>query len=123
GPGSLDEFSPRWPEVLAAVRSRNVLVQALLLDAQPSDLEAGRVTLSFQHGLHCERIQEQQNLALVQDAIFQVFDVRLAVACKVAPEAFERPARTRPEDHPVVRAVLREVGGEITGVVGRGEGD
>ncbi|MHB8738142.1 MAG: DNA polymerase III subunit gamma/tau, partial [Candidatus Dormibacteria bacterium] len=49
GPGSLDEFSPRWPEVLAAVRSRNVLVQALLLDAQPSDLEAGRVTLSFQH--------------------------------------------------------------------------
>jgi hypothetical protein len=59
----------------------NRAVQALLRSARPIGGEDGTVVLGFPYPFHRERIEDQKNRVIVEDAISRVFGQRVRIRC------------------------------------------
>ena len=83
----LEQLRDAWQRsVLPAVRERSVPTAALLGEAQPAALEGDTLTIEFAAGaeFHRRQAEEQRNVALLREALYEVTGRRLAVATTVA---------------------------------------
>jgi hypothetical protein len=84
---ALTQLQDAWQRsVLPAVQERSIPVATLLGEAHPSVLEGDIVTLEFAPAadFHRRTVEEPKNLALVQEALYEVTGRRLAVATVLA---------------------------------------
>jgi DNA polymerase-3 subunit gamma/tau len=83
----LEQLQDAWQRsVLPAVRERSIPVGTLLAEARPAALEGDTLTVEFVAGadFHRRQLEEQRNLALVRDALYEVTGRRLAVSTVLA---------------------------------------
>ena len=74
----------RWNDVLEACGATNRSVQALLRAGRPVSGDGESIVLGFPYEFHRERIEDQKNRAIVEDAISRVCGYRVRVRCTSA---------------------------------------
>ena len=109
----LEQLQDAWQRsVLPAVRERSIPVATLLTEARPSGLEDDTLTLEFAPGadFHRKQVEEQKNLTLVRDALYEVTGRRLAVATAlgVAVEDDRAGGEDEPLDEHAVITLLKD---------------
>ncbi len=109
----------RWDRLLSAARSHDPKVQGLLNSSRPLGLERGALVLGFASDLLCEKMERDQNLETLREALREALGRPLDVRCvltskwqreKASPEA---PAV---EDGGMVATALRDLGAEVADV-------
>jgi len=74
----------RWNEILESCGAINKSVQAMLRAGRPIGGDGESIVLGFRYDFHRERIEDQKNRAVVEDAIGRVFGQRVRVRCTQA---------------------------------------
>ena len=123
----------RWPEVLNALRPRNLSLEALMRSCRPVAVEGDVVVLGFDYDFHRGKVEEEQNRRDVEEALGGLVGRRYRVRCVLAKDVQqERPVvspqrlasdsgggkATSPVDQimaddPVVRAAVEDLGAQI----------
>jgi len=82
----LERLRLLWSSVIDAVRTANAMVGALLGDARPAALEAGRLTISFPRGAEFSKRKADSNRDLLKTALHTVTGHSLAVEFELSGE-------------------------------------
>lgn len=120
----------RWPELLNALRPRNLSLEALMRSCEPVGIEGDVVVLGFSHDFHRSKVEEDRNKQIVEQALSDLIGQRYRVRCVLTQQ--ERAARTsqRPAsdsasgkaaspteriiaEDPVVRAAVEDLGAQV----------
>jgi DNA polymerase-3 subunit gamma/tau len=89
-PLALSQLQEQWQRaVLPAVQSRSIPVASLLGEARPAALEGETLTLEFPASadFHRRQAEEQKNLVVIRDALYEVTGHRLGVVLALGDEA------------------------------------
>jgi len=132
GDGSLtlEVLRSRWPEILNALRPRNLSLEALMRSCEPVAVEGDVVVLGFVHNFHRSKVEEEHNRRDVEDALSGLVGQRYHVRCVLAHQergaALSRrstpgaaigkaasPAERIIAEDPVVRAAVEDLGAQI----------
>jgi DNA polymerase-3 subunit gamma/tau len=84
GEVSVDWLKANWARVLAAVRPHNRSVEALLKACEATDITGDVVTLGFYYAFHKERVSEEANRKVVEEALSALAGRALRVKCVLA---------------------------------------
>jgi DNA polymerase-3 subunit gamma/tau len=113
-PLELEQLQDAWQRsVLPAVRERSIPVGTLLAEARPAALHGDTLTVEFLAGadFHRRQLEEQKNITLVRDALYEVTGRRLAITTALAdvPErAPAAPDEDQPLDEDAVISLLKD---------------
>jgi len=109
--GSLtpEALRSRWPELLNALRPRNLSLEALMRSCEPVAVEGDVVVLGFAHNFHRSKVEEEHNKQIVEDVLSSLIGQRYRVRCVLA-----RRERTATASH---RSKSEPVGGKVTSSV------
>ena len=132
GDGSLtpETLRARWPELLNALRPRNLSLEALMRSCEPVTVEGDVVVLGFVHSFHRSKVEEEHNKRVVEDALSALVGQRYRVRCVLAHQerAVTSSRRSKPAtaggkaassaerilaEDPVVRAAVEDLGAQI----------
>ncbi len=128
GDGSLkpEVLRARWPELLNALRPRNLSLEALMHSCEPVAVEGDVVVLGFTHAFHRGKVEEEQNKRVVEDVLSHLVGQRYRVRCVLAsreqtaapappPTAGSGGAKTAPaaETDPLVRVAVEDLGAQV----------
>ena len=86
GPLSLEVLRSRWPELLDALRPRNLSLEALMRSCELVSVEDSDVVLGFAHGFHRIKVEEDQNKQVVEDVLSDLLGKRYRVQCVMVGE-------------------------------------
>jgi DNA polymerase-3 subunit gamma/tau len=78
---ALELIQNRWKEVVLLVKDSNASVASVLRTARPYALEDRTLHLMIAYRFHKERLEAQKNRMLVEAALFELFGVKLRLAC------------------------------------------
>ncbi len=105
----LEELQSAWRHsVLPAVEHRNIPASSMLVAAHPAKLEGETLTLEFPPDarFHRERAEEPRNVAVLQEALFEVTGRRLSIVFATG----EPPVSDQQEpEHPVTEKEIVEL--------------
>ncbi len=111
---TVDSLRENWNRLLASVRQRNKMAEALLRDAQPVKIEGKQIVLGFHHEVHAERFEKQANgKELIETAFAEIFKQPYRVKCVLSPQIARKKAV---ESDPLIRTAVRQWGAEITDI-------
>jgi DNA polymerase-3 subunit gamma/tau len=130
---TIETLRDRWPEVLNALRPRNLSLEALMRSCRPVAVEGDVIVLGFDYDFHRGKVEEEQNRQDVEEALGGLVGRRYRVRCVLAKDVQqERPvvSSQRPgsdsgggkttspmdqiiADDPVVRAAVEDLGAQI----------
>jgi DNA polymerase-3 subunit gamma/tau len=126
GDGSLtpEVLRGRWPELLNALRPRNLSLEALMHSCEPVAVEGDVVVLGFAHNFHRGKVEEEQNKRVVEDVLSRLVGQRYRVRCVLlskerhiaaapGPVAAPDGGKAPPEMDPVVRAAVEDLGAQV----------
>jgi DNA polymerase III subunit gamma/tau len=102
----LERVQTIWPAVAEAVRERNQMVGALLLDAKPTGLDGDRLTVCFPDDAAFSKKKAETNRELVGEALRGLTGHSLSVVYELGGVAARPEAEALSEDDLVAR--LRE---------------
>ena len=112
-----------WGQILRSIRQRNRSVEAFLKDCEPMSVEADAVTLGFYYGFHRDRVNEDKNRKVIEEALADVAGGHYRVKCVLYEgDRQEREKQTtadRREEllrHPVVREAIEQFGATVVDV-------
>jgi DNA polymerase-3 subunit gamma/tau len=112
-----------WGRLLQAIRPRNRAVEALLKSCEPMSVRGDCVTLGFYFGFHRDRVNEDKNRAVVEEALAELAGRALRVKCSLCQADREQKendseAKRREEllDNPVVREAIQHYGAKVVDV-------
>ncbi len=116
-------LTENWGRVLQAVRAKNKTVEAYLKSCEPVAMKDGLVTLGFYHTWHRDRISEDRNRKLVEDALSSLAGKPCRVECKLYDgnrEAREKETKSSRREallnHPVIRDAIDGLGAVVVDV-------
>ena len=114
---TLDAVQERWKRILAEMKARDPVVQALLNSARPGSVQDGVVILNVAHEFARSKLDRQQTRQLVQDVLSQVCEQKCRVEFRVAPspssvERKQTGDKDKWADDPVVQAA-KGLGAEV----------
>jgi hypothetical protein len=119
----LSWLTENWGRVLQAVRAKNKTVEAYLKSSEPVAMKNGLVTIGFYHPWHRDRINEDRNRKLVEDALSALAGTPCRVECRLFDgnrEAREKETRsTRREEllnQPAIRDAIDGLGAIVVDV-------
>jgi DNA polymerase-3 subunit gamma/tau len=117
---ALKSLQDNWPQILAAIKIRNMHVEAILRDCQPAAVEGDRITLNARSPFHKERLEDDRSKRLVGEAISTIMGQPCRIKCILATDGSKQGPTNRDKiqaaaDDPVVKAAL-ELGAEIADV-------
>jgi hypothetical protein len=126
-PVGVEDVWQRWPSFLDALRPKDLSLEALMRSCEPVSVDADVVVLSFAHGFHRSKVEDEKKRRIVEDTLSGVFGRRLRVRCvtgvaqggRTVPDTGDGAGGTREgneEDGPVdplVRMALDELGAEV----------
>jgi DNA polymerase-3 subunit gamma/tau len=101
-----------WNRLLAMMREKDKVVEALLRSCTVAGLEGNSLKLTTQVKLACEKINDQpQTRQLISNMLSEVLGFQCSVQCTLASG---RPAKTKEvQPDSLVATALRDLGGEI----------
>ena len=112
-----------WGRVLQAIRPRSRVVEALLKSCEPVSVQGDTVTVGFYHGFHKDRMNEDKNRLVVEEALAEVAGERYLVKFVLysgnRPEREQQATADRREEllqNPVVREAIKEFGAQVVDV-------
>jgi DNA polymerase-3 subunit gamma/tau len=109
---TLENLRAEWDRMLAHVRSRNKMAEALLRAAEPIKIEDQQITLGFRYEGHAERFEKQaKGKVLIEKAIEEIFKQPYRVKCVLSPQKAKVKAV---ESDPLIHAAVSQLGAEIT---------
>jgi DNA polymerase-3 subunit gamma/tau len=104
-----------WQEILSLVRRQNPRAYGLLNSCKSRYVRGDRLVLNFASDVLTEQMQKQENLEVVQRALFQVYQREMTIHCSV--DTVKRDAiPTGVDDDGMVAAALRDLGGELVDI-------
>jgi len=105
GDGSLtpEALRSRWPELLNALRPRNLSLEALMRSCEPVAVEGDVVVLGFAHGFHRSKVEEEHNKRVVEDVLSGVIGQRYRVRCVLAHQERDVTSSRRSKPEPAGR--------------------
>lgn len=109
---SVETLRSEWDRVLASVRMKNKMAEALLRDAEPIKIEEKQIFLGFRYEGHAERFEKQaKGKVLIEKAIEEIFAQPFRVKCVLSPHK----ARVKAvESDPLIQTAVSQLGAEIT---------
>jgi DNA polymerase-3 subunit gamma/tau len=108
-------LSDSWPKILAAVRQQNPKTCALLNSFKSRYMHGDILVLCFASDLLKSQMEKRENLEIVQQALYQVFQRDIRVQCSV--DTAKRDAiPPGVDDDGMVAAALRDLGGELADI-------
>jgi DNA polymerase-3 subunit gamma/tau len=108
----LDVVRDHWPRVIDWVARRNPLVADYLRPAELRELRDGWLVLAFAYKVHHQRVADDRNRDLVEQACGEVIGRRLRLRCeRVQPNPETASAGLDPDD-PVLKYALDRFGGQ-----------
>jgi hypothetical protein len=123
GQMNLGWLRENWGPLLAAVRQRSRPVEALLKSCEPLAVEGDLVVLGFYHRFHKDRVGEDKNRRVVEEALEELWGSPFRIQCKLYEgnaEAREREtADSRREkllDNPMVNEAVKRYGARVIDV-------
>jgi len=84
---SLQDVRARWPELIRAVRSRDLQLQALLRAGEPVVVENNTIFIRFKYGYHAQRVSESRNQQLLEEVLRQMIGQPVRVRCLLPGES------------------------------------
>jgi len=112
-----------WGHILRGIRRRNRQVEAFLKDCEPLSAEDDAVTLGFYYGFHRERVNEDKNRKVVEEALADVAGRPYRVKCVLfegnRQEREKQATADRREEllrNPVVREAIEQFGATVVDV-------
>jgi len=126
GPLTPDTLRGQWADLLAALRRRNLPLEALMRSSTPLAVEGDVVVLGFEFDLHRKRAEEDSNKRDVEDVLTRLAGRPVQVRCELAKQYKHSPSKgssgpasaSAPvvdvADDPVVRAAL-DLGAQVVG--------
>jgi len=111
---TVETLRSQWDRVLASVRMKNKMAEALLRDAEPIKIEEKQIFLGFRYEGHAERFEKQaKGKVLIEKAIEDIFAQPYRVKCILSPQK----ARVKAvESDPLIRTAVSQLGAEITDI-------
>lgn len=127
GPLSVEDVRARWSRFLDALRPEDLSLEALMRSCEPVEVESDAVVLSFAHGFHRSKVEDEKKRRIVEDTLSAVLGRELRVRCVTdrehrgrdgveagqKSEQHREPAEEEDADDPLVRMALDELGAEI----------
>jgi DNA polymerase-3 subunit gamma/tau len=122
---ALSDVQANWEELLATIRPHSRMVEALLKDCRPVNVEGDVVTLGFFYPFHRQRIEEPKNRALVESMLGRILSTQVQVRCVMIDKetASAEVQKRRPKDRysqavedPVIQAAVEKFGARVAGV-------
>jgi DNA polymerase-3 subunit gamma/tau len=119
---SLQEVSDRWGDLLSAIRSRNLSLEALLRSGAPVAVEESTLVIGFAHNFHKEKVAEDDNRRTVEDAFRPLLGRQVRVRCTLATEQEPRgpaqppsPSASAPigEEDELIQAAVEQLGARV----------
>jgi hypothetical protein len=80
-PLSLATVVEHWPHFLNALRPQDLKLEALMRSCEPVRVETDVIVLSFAHKFHRNKVEEDRQRCLVEQALSDLFGQRLRVRC------------------------------------------
>jgi len=112
--GSLQAITQNWPKIRALVKKRKSNTEALLNSCKPMGIKEGVLLLGFQTELIKSKMETNDNLAIICQALAQVLGFDLQVRCILSTgKGKALPADLNVETDGMVGTALRDLGGEI----------
>jgi DNA polymerase-3 subunit gamma/tau len=112
-----------WGSLLQAIRLRNRMVEALLKSCEPVSVQDDLVTLGFYHGFHRDKVNEQEHVTIVEEALSGISGQTMRVKNVLLEGDRERMAnereasrRERLLDNPVVHEAINRYGAKVVDV-------
>jgi DNA polymerase-3 subunit gamma/tau len=125
-PLSLATVVEHWPDFLNALRPQDLKLEALMRSCEPVRVETDVVVLSFAHNFHRNKVEEDRQRCLVEEALSALFGQRLRVRCVMDQHQDSRQAteiaQTDPPPapgvitdslDPLVQMAVDELGAEV----------
>lgn len=111
---SVETLKSQWGRVLALVRMKNKMAEALLRNAEPIKVEDKQILLGFHYEGQAERFEkEAKGKGLIEKAIEEIFSQPFRVKCILSPHK----ARVKAvESDPLIRTAVSQLGAEITDI-------
>ena len=129
---ALERLVERWPQLLQALHEKSRPLEALLRSGRPHQVTGNKVVLAMEASFHRDRVMEERNRRLLEDALQALLGVPCQVECVVGPRDKAPAARRGPApqpkpagqglDHPVVRDdpilryAVRDLGAQVSGI-------
>lgn len=117
---SLKGLQDNWTQILAAIKARNMHVEAILKDCQLTRVEGDVVIVNARYPFHKEKLEDNRSKQLVEQVVTTVTGQPCRIKCILAPEENREKPRDMDKiqtvaDDPVVKAAL-DLGAEIADV-------
>jgi DNA polymerase-3 subunit gamma/tau len=123
GPAPKDWLKDNWGRVLGAIRPRSRSVEALLKSCELAALKDDVVTLGFYHEFHKERVSEEKNRTVVEEALSELVGRPLRVRCALITgdreekeEQSEAKRRSQLLESPMVKEAIKNHGARVVDV-------
>ena len=112
-----------WGQLLQAVRPRSRSVEAVLKSCEAVSVQGDVVTLGFYHSFHKERMEEEKNRLVVEQALAEIARRPYRVRCKLVEgdrgareQKTEASRREKLLDNPVVSEAITRYGAKVVDV-------
>lgn len=114
GDVTVEGLRSEWSRVLAIVRVKNKMAEALLRDSEPLKVEEHQIVLGFRYEGHAERFEKQaQGKVLIEKAIEEILHQPYRVKCILSPHKAKVKAV---EADPLIHTAVSQFGAEITDI-------
>jgi len=105
----------QWANFLAAVRSVDKALEALLRDCEPVSVLENTVTLGFYYPLHREKAEEDKRRRTLEETMGKFLGRPIRVKCVVVPKkkAQQSTPKLSPAEDPVVKVAVEKLGARV----------
>lgn len=88
---SLEEIKEKWAQAMELVKNAKISLRAFLTECIPYEIKEEGLVLLFKNGytFHKERVEEEENKRIVQQALEKVIGVQLKIICLLEEEENE----------------------------------
>ena len=97
-PLELDRLKTFWPAVLDAVREENVMVAALLTEAQPAALASGRLVIDFPSDAEFSKKKAESNASRIEAALRALTGHSVTLECRLSGDSRADPVMLSEEE-------------------------
>jgi DNA polymerase-3 subunit gamma/tau len=89
----LERVESLWEDIKRDVRPRSPMLQALLKDVRPIDVESNTIVLLASSAFHKSNLEKPQNSKIVEDVINKQLGGVFAIRCTIETKAESRDLR------------------------------
>jgi DNA polymerase-3 subunit gamma/tau len=119
---SLGEVQARWDDLLSAIRSRNLQLEALLRSGDPIRTEKDTLIIGFSYDFHKGKVAEDANRHIIEDALEELLGRKVRIQCQLIksgqpeqPSSSSQPVDPEPSgtNDELIRDAVEKLGARV----------